>query len=166
MQPLQKITPFLWFDTQAEEAAKFYTSIFENSRIDGITRYDEASAEAAGRPVGSVLTVAFELDGQPGHKGVAWSDAGGGHRVISGAAEQASQLPERTADNADVLWRVERTAGDSHDALIVLMPAFPPGFPGDAQARANPPEESGKMILWTGTSGRWTQLRVEEPRRG
>jgi predicted 3-demethylubiquinone-9 3-methyltransferase (glyoxalase superfamily) len=64
MQPLQKITPFLWFDTQAEEAAKFYTSIFENSRIDGITRYDEASAKAAGRPVGSVLTVAFELDGQ------------------------------------------------------------------------------------------------------
>jgi predicted 3-demethylubiquinone-9 3-methyltransferase (glyoxalase superfamily) len=64
MQPLQKITPFLWFDTQAEEAAKFYTSIFENSRIDGITRYDEASAKAAGRLVGSVLTVAFELDGQ------------------------------------------------------------------------------------------------------
>ena len=64
MQTLQRITPFLWFDTQAEEALKFYTSVFKNSRILGTTRYDEAAAKAAGRPVGSVLTVAFELDGQ------------------------------------------------------------------------------------------------------
>jgi len=64
MQTRQKITPFLWFDSQAEEAAKFYTSIFTNSRILGVARYDEAAAKAAGRPVGSVLTVAFELDGQ------------------------------------------------------------------------------------------------------
>jgi predicted 3-demethylubiquinone-9 3-methyltransferase (glyoxalase superfamily) len=64
MQTRQKITPFLWFDSQAEEAARFYTSIFENSRILGTARYDEAAAKAAGRPVGSVLTVAFELAGQ------------------------------------------------------------------------------------------------------
>ena len=64
MQTRQKITPFLWFDSQAEEAARFYTSIFENSRILGTARYDEAAAKAAGRPVGSVLTVAFELEGQ------------------------------------------------------------------------------------------------------
>ena len=62
---IQRITPFLWFDSQAEEAARFYVSIFENSGIRGITRYDEAAAKAAGRPVGSVMTVAFELDGQP-----------------------------------------------------------------------------------------------------
>jgi len=60
----QKITPFLWFESQAEEAAAFYTSIFQNSRILATTRYDEAAARAAGRPVGSVLTVAFELEGQ------------------------------------------------------------------------------------------------------
>jgi predicted 3-demethylubiquinone-9 3-methyltransferase (glyoxalase superfamily) len=64
MQTRQKITPCLWFDSQAEEAAKFYTSIFKDSRILGTTRYDEAAAKAAGRPVGSVLTVAFELEGQ------------------------------------------------------------------------------------------------------
>jgi predicted 3-demethylubiquinone-9 3-methyltransferase (glyoxalase superfamily) len=60
----QKITPFLWFDDQAEEAAKFYTSIFKNSRIDKITRYDKAGEKAAGRPAGSVMTVEFQLQGQ------------------------------------------------------------------------------------------------------
>jgi predicted 3-demethylubiquinone-9 3-methyltransferase (glyoxalase superfamily) len=61
---LQKITPFLWFDDQAEAAAKFYTSIFKNSRIGSVARYDEEAAKVAGRPKGSVMTVAFELDGQ------------------------------------------------------------------------------------------------------
>jgi len=60
----QKITPFLWFEDQAEEAANFYVSIFENSRIVNVTRYNEASARAAGRRAGSVMTVAFVLDGQ------------------------------------------------------------------------------------------------------
>ncbi len=61
---MQKITPFLWFDHQAEEAAKFYTSVFENSKVGKIIRYDEASAKAAGGPVGSVLTIEFEIEGQ------------------------------------------------------------------------------------------------------
>jgi predicted 3-demethylubiquinone-9 3-methyltransferase (glyoxalase superfamily) len=61
---MQKITPFLWFDNQAEEAAQFYTSIFENSEIVNVTRYDEAGAEASGRPKGSAMTVAFALAGQ------------------------------------------------------------------------------------------------------
>jgi predicted 3-demethylubiquinone-9 3-methyltransferase (glyoxalase superfamily) len=61
---MQKITPFLWFDNQAEEAAKFYTSAFKNSKIGRILHYDEASAKAAGRPAGSVLTVEFEIEGQ------------------------------------------------------------------------------------------------------
>jgi len=61
---LQKITPCLWFDTQAEEAAQFYCSIFRNSRILSISRYGEAGHEIHGKPAGSVLTVAFELDGQ------------------------------------------------------------------------------------------------------
>lgn len=60
----QRITPFLWFDTQAEEAAAFYTSIFENSRIVATTRYSKESEAFSGRPAGSVMTVAFELDGQ------------------------------------------------------------------------------------------------------
>ena len=61
---IQRITPFLWFDTQAGDAAHFYVSTFKNSRIGSVARYDEETAKAAGRPKGSVMTVAFELDGQ------------------------------------------------------------------------------------------------------
>ena len=61
---MQRITPFLWFDTQAEEAVNFYVSIFKNSRIGSIAHYEEEAAKASGRPKGSVMTVAFELDGQ------------------------------------------------------------------------------------------------------
>jgi predicted 3-demethylubiquinone-9 3-methyltransferase (glyoxalase superfamily) len=60
----QKITPFLWFNDNAEEAVNFYTSVFKNSKIGTISRYDEASAKASGRPAGTVMTVSFELDGQ------------------------------------------------------------------------------------------------------
>jgi predicted 3-demethylubiquinone-9 3-methyltransferase (glyoxalase superfamily) len=58
------ITPFLWFDDKAEEAANFYISIFKNSKIEKITRYREAAANASGRPPGSVMTVVFQLNGQ------------------------------------------------------------------------------------------------------
>lgn len=64
MHTTQRIAPCLWFDSQAEEAAAFYTGIFRNSRIVEITRYGEAGREIHGRPPGSVMTVAFELDGQ------------------------------------------------------------------------------------------------------
>jgi predicted 3-demethylubiquinone-9 3-methyltransferase (glyoxalase superfamily) len=62
---MKGITPNLWFDDQAEEAARYYVSVFPNSKLGDITHYDEASSRVAKRPVGSVLTVAFELDGQP-----------------------------------------------------------------------------------------------------
>ena len=61
---MQKITPFLWFDNQAEEAANFYASVFKNSKILDIARYGEAGAEVSGRPQGTVMTVEFELEGQ------------------------------------------------------------------------------------------------------
>jgi predicted 3-demethylubiquinone-9 3-methyltransferase (glyoxalase superfamily) len=64
MQRFQKITPCLWFDDQAEDAAKFYCSIFDHSRITAITYYGHAGFEFHGRPEGSVMTVSFELDGQ------------------------------------------------------------------------------------------------------
>jgi len=63
MQLVQRITPCLWFDNQAEEAARFYTGIFKNSKIVQITRYGKAGHEIHGRPAGSILTVEFELDG-------------------------------------------------------------------------------------------------------
>jgi predicted 3-demethylubiquinone-9 3-methyltransferase (glyoxalase superfamily) len=58
---MKKITPFLWFDKEAEEAAKFYTSVFKNSKIKRVTRYGDAGPA----PKGQVMTVDFELDGQP-----------------------------------------------------------------------------------------------------
>jgi predicted 3-demethylubiquinone-9 3-methyltransferase (glyoxalase superfamily) len=60
----QRITPCLWFADEGEEAARFYTGIFPNSRITAITRYSEAGFEVHHRPAGSVMTVSFELDGQ------------------------------------------------------------------------------------------------------
>ena len=65
MASIQRIAPCLWFDHQAEEAAKYYTGIFKNSRIVAISRYGEAGYEIHRRPAGSVMTVAFELEGQP-----------------------------------------------------------------------------------------------------
>ena len=59
-----RIAPCLWFDSEAEEAAAFYTGIFPNSRIVTVSRYTDAGHEIHGRPAGSVMTVAFELDGQ------------------------------------------------------------------------------------------------------
>ena len=61
---MEKITPFLWYDNKAEEAANFYVKIFKNSKIGSIARYGEAGAKVSGRPKGSVMTLIFELDGQ------------------------------------------------------------------------------------------------------
>ena len=61
---MQKITPCLWFDNQAEEAVKFYASIFKNSKVGRIVRYGEAGAKVSGRPKGTVMTVKFQLQGQ------------------------------------------------------------------------------------------------------
>lgn len=64
MKIAQRIAPCLWFDDQAEQAANFYTSIFPNARITEIAHFGKAGHEIHGRPAGSVMTVAFELDGQ------------------------------------------------------------------------------------------------------
>ena len=61
---MQKITPFLWFNDNAEEAMNFYISIFKDSKIGTITRYSDDVAKVAGRPAGSVMTATFELFGQ------------------------------------------------------------------------------------------------------
>jgi predicted 3-demethylubiquinone-9 3-methyltransferase (glyoxalase superfamily) len=64
MPTIQRITPCLWFDDKAEEAAKFYVSVFQNSKMGVITRYGEAGAQVSGRPKGSVMTVTFEIQNQ------------------------------------------------------------------------------------------------------
>lgn len=64
MSAIQRISPCLWFDDQAEAAVGFYTAIFKNSKIVNVARYGEAGREFHGKPPGAVMTVAFELDGQ------------------------------------------------------------------------------------------------------
>ncbi|AOK28409.1 MULTISPECIES: VOC family protein [Burkholderia] len=61
---VRRITPFLWFDRNAEEAVTFYISVFDNARITRVARYDKASARVSNQEEGAVMTVAFELDGQ------------------------------------------------------------------------------------------------------
>jgi predicted 3-demethylubiquinone-9 3-methyltransferase (glyoxalase superfamily) len=64
VQLAQQISPCLWFDVRAEEAARFYTSVFPNSKVVAVTRYGEAGRDVHGRPAGSVMTVEFLLGGQ------------------------------------------------------------------------------------------------------
>lgn len=65
MPKLKNITPCLWFDNQAEEAAKFYCGIFPNAKITDTTHYSDAGKEIHGMPAGTVLTVELDLDGHP-----------------------------------------------------------------------------------------------------
>jgi predicted 3-demethylubiquinone-9 3-methyltransferase (glyoxalase superfamily) len=62
---MDRITPCLWFDDNGEEAVNFYLSIFKDSRITAVSRYGEAGAKVAGKPKGSVMTITFEIEGQP-----------------------------------------------------------------------------------------------------
>ncbi|MFI5323388.1 MAG: VOC family protein [Thermodesulfobacteriota bacterium] len=102
---MQKITPFLWFDKQAEEAANFYTSIFKNSRILKVVRYDEAGTEASGRPKGTVMTVAFVLEGQ---EFVALN--GGPHFTFSPAISFVVNC--ETQEEVDELWEKLSEGGE------------------------------------------------------
>lgn len=63
MAKLQKITPFLWFEKGAEDAANYYVSVFKNGKIKHIQRYAEAAVDVTGKPAGSVMTVEFEIEG-------------------------------------------------------------------------------------------------------
>ena len=93
----RKITPFLWFDTQAEQAAKFYTTIFRNSRINQISRYGKAGHETHGMGAGTVMTVAFEIEGQ---SFVALN--GGPHFKFNEAV--SFQITCETQDEIDYFW--------------------------------------------------------------
>lgn len=102
---MQKITPCLWFDSQAEEAATFYISVFPNSRITKVTRYAKAGQEVHGRPPGSVLTVAFELNGQP-------FTALNGGPVFQFNEAISLQVPCETQEEIDRYWGKLTAGGD------------------------------------------------------
>jgi predicted 3-demethylubiquinone-9 3-methyltransferase (glyoxalase superfamily) len=97
MQRVQKLTPCLWFDNEAEEAAKFYCSIFDHSKITATTHYSEAGFEFHGRPAGSVMTVSFELDGQT------FTGLNGGPQFKFSEAT-SFQVNCQTQDEVDHFW--------------------------------------------------------------
>ncbi len=102
---MQKITPHLWFDNQAEGAVNFYTSIFKNSKIKSVTRYGEAGAEVSGRPKGAVMTVTFELEGQ---EFIALN--GGPHFIFSPAISFIVNC--ETQEEVDELWEQLSEGGE------------------------------------------------------
>jgi predicted 3-demethylubiquinone-9 3-methyltransferase (glyoxalase superfamily) len=100
-----KLTPCLWFDTQAEEAARFYTGIFPNSKIVTITRYPDAGQEIHGKPAGSVMTVLFELDGQ------AFTALNGGP-YFKFTEAVSFQIECETQEEIDAYWEKLGAGGD------------------------------------------------------
>jgi predicted 3-demethylubiquinone-9 3-methyltransferase (glyoxalase superfamily) len=101
----QLITPCLWFADEAEEAAKYYTGIFKNSRVTAISRYGEAGQEIHGRPAGSVMVVAFELDGQ-----TFTALNGGPHFKFNEAV--SLQVNCETQEEIDYYWEKLGAGGD------------------------------------------------------
>ena len=100
-----QITPCLWFDGQGEEAVNFYVSVFPNSRITAVTRYGEAGKEFHQRPVGSVLTMGFELNGQP------FTVLNGGPQFHFSEAI-SFQIPCETQEEIDHYWDRLTEGGD------------------------------------------------------
>ena len=107
MQTVQRISPCLWFDNQAEQAAAFYTGIFRNSRIVMVTRYGEAGHEIHRMPAGTVMTVAFELDGQ------AFTALNGGP-VFKFNEAVSFQVNCDTQEEVDYYWQKLSEGGDEN----------------------------------------------------
>jgi predicted 3-demethylubiquinone-9 3-methyltransferase (glyoxalase superfamily) len=105
MQVGQKITPCLWFDDEAEEAVTFYTGIFRNSKVLNVSRYGEAGHEIHGKPAGTVLTVAFELEGQ------AFTALNGGP-VFKFNEAISFQVDCETQEEVDHYWEKLSEGGD------------------------------------------------------
>jgi len=102
---VQRITPCLWFDDRAEEAADFYTSIFARSRVVNVSRYGEAGQEIHGKPPGSAMTVVFELEGQ------AFTALNGGPMFKFNEAI-SFQVSCETQDEVDYYWERLSEGGD------------------------------------------------------
>lgn len=100
-----RITPCLWYASEAEEAARFYVSVFPNSRITRLTHYGEAGKEVHGQAAGTVLTVAFDLDGQP------FTALNGGPLFKFNEA-LSLQIDCETQDEVDHYWNALSAGGD------------------------------------------------------
>lgn len=145
MSSLQKITPCLWFDNQAEEAVEFYTGIFRNSRILNISRYGEAGREMHGKPAGSVMVIAFELDGQ------AFTALNGGpmfkfneaisFQVNCETKEEVDYYWEKLSDGGDEKAQQCGWLKDKYGASCQVVPSVLPKMMSDPD-----PEKSGRVM--------------------
>ena len=145
MSSLQKITPCLWFDNQAEEAVEFYTGIFRNSRILNISRYGEAGREMHGKPAGSVMVIAFELDGQ------AFTALNGGpmfkfneaisFQVNCETKEEVDYYWEKLSDGGDEKAQQCSWLKDKYGASWQVVPSVLPKMMSDPD-----PEKSGRVM--------------------
>lgn len=137
----QKITPCLWYDDQAEQAANFYCSVFKNSKITQVNRYPEAGQEIHKKPPGSVMVVAFELDGQP------FTALNGGPIFKFDEAVSFQVLCE-TQDEVDYYWAALTKGGqegpcgwlkDKFGLSWQVVPAAIPRIMSDADSRKSAP---------------------------
>ncbi|MDE2821871.1 MAG: VOC family protein, partial [Chloroflexota bacterium] len=102
---MQKITPFLWFDKDAEEAVNLYTSVFENSEITSVSRYGEADAAVSGQPEGSVQLMTFTLGGQE-------FTALDGGPMYQFSPAISLQVTCKTQDEIDAVWEQLSEGGE------------------------------------------------------
>ena len=132
----QKITPCLWFDTQAEDAANFYTSVFKNSRIKQVSRFGKAGREVHGKEAGSVMVVEFEIEGQT------FTALNGGPLFKFNEAV-SFQVPCETQEEIDFFWSTlakdgeEGRCGWLKDKFGLSWQVFPRALPemlGDANS--------------------------------
>lgn len=102
---MPNLVTFLWFDSQAEEAAEFYCTVFKNSRVRNISRYTEAGKEVHRREPGSAMTVEFEIDGKP-------FVALNGGPVFKFTEAISFQIPCETQDDVDYYWSALTDGGE------------------------------------------------------
>ncbi len=150
---MQKITPFLWFESRAEEAANYYVSVFANaprrdageSKVCSVARYDEEGAKASGMPVGAVMTIEFELAGQ---RFVALN--GGSYFKFSGAISFVVNC--ETQEEVDWFWESLSTEGGekgacgwiNHDRFGVTWQVVPTILP--EMLRDKDPERAKRVM--------------------
>jgi len=161
MPVIQKITPCLWFDDQAEEAVAFYTAIFRNAKILNVSRYGEAGREVHGKPAGTAMTVTFELDGQ------AFTALNGGPQFTFNEAI-SFQVNCETQEEVDYYW-VKLSAGgnkkaqqcgwlkDKYGVSWQVVPTILPGLLKDADSEKS--QRAMQAML------RMKKLDIEELKR-
>jgi predicted 3-demethylubiquinone-9 3-methyltransferase (glyoxalase superfamily) len=140
---MQKITPFLWFDKNAEEAVNYYVSVFPNSKIKELTHYDVAGAQASGQPEGGVMTIGFSLNGTDFA-----AINGGPHFKFSGAVSFVILCD--TQEEVDHFWSALSEGGQEMDCGWVtdkfgltwqVTPVILPKYLGDPDK-----EKAGRVM--------------------